>query len=293
MQIKHTGATSSIGAQVVKHGEYCELKIHLESVIEDIDRLTNEAKSAYNDNDKANIKNLVSYLTKLKKHVGKEEAKLEITWHQGNDGLPSVYPLQFISYPVYGVETVNYIEVSGDEHIVNMDLSEMANLVAYEFIHRELGETHESIEKLLDESSLISANSTDVLNNKFSLENKGMYDLSKQLLIGNCIMFSVDDKTVYDYFHTRGFKCTNKTSYKDVVDYSCKYICTLIADHLIKKCKGLGVECKTLEISPNSLTFKVDKTKKPELDIKNQVIEDIDIQVFGRMFRLNIPVNIY
>jgi hypothetical protein len=294
MQIKHTsGAGYKPGNILLKHDSINKLKINTELVTNDINRLMSEIGKFNNKLDDDNIKTLVKYLNKLKKHISKKDSTFEMSWNNDKKDLPVAYPISFIYETIYGVDAANYIEVGESESLVSIDISEMADIIAYEFIFKEIGETRASIENMLSKCSIISANDTEVLSERFNTEIHSPYAVSKHLLIEDCIWIDRDEKVVHDYFSTKNFAFGAKTRYKDVVGYSCKFAATLIVDKLMQKCNDIGVTCDVIEISATRITLMLRDFDSYSVDFKRDIMEDIDIQAFGRLFRVKTGISIY
>ena len=108
------------------------LNMNKDIIIKDKNRLEEMMKNPVNVTDAGNIKALIKYLSKLIKILDKDK-NFEIAWGV-KDGLPISYPLPLITEKAYGIYTANYIEVAEDEHVVEVNLHNLADLLAYSFM---------------------------------------------------------------------------------------------------------------------------------------------------------------
>lgn len=248
-----------------------------------LDRFKSDAKSKV---DKENIKALTNYLNKLLKYT-KDTSRYEMVW-EIRDGLPFSYPMDLIKENVYGIDTCNYIEISSDEKLVELDTSELADIIAFEMMAYDLGETHESIEKILESCGIIGLEKSSLITDIFKDDPISMYNLSKTTKITDCPYLSYESNKVHDYFNTKEFK-TNE--YRDVVSYSCKYANTVIANTIHKNCTRASIESKIVMICGTAVTLIIKSTN--EVDIRNNLLEDVSIRAFGRKFVVEPKISIF
>jgi len=262
------------------------LKMNKDIIIKDRNRLEEMSKKPKSKIDLTNIKALINYLNKLIKIIDKDE-NFELAWGI-KDGLPISYPLTLLTENVYGIYADNYVEADLNEHIVEVNLNNLADLIAYSFMSRDLGETHESIEELLKNCGIIGIEDSNIIICHFNKNGDKPYEFSKSFMIGNTPYYSFDTKEIYDYFHSKKFK-TDK--YREVVDYSCKYAATIIMNSIIENSTHLGISVKPIVINTTNLAFITNA--KDEVNIKNNLIDEISIRVFGRKFKVHTHVDIF
>ena len=255
------------------------IKIKLDkSIIEsDINRLKAYLENTTNKFDKENIKALLKYLEKLLKYND-----LEICWNV-KDGIPHSYPIEFIDEEIYNISTYNYIEIEKNHSIIELDLKELNDIMAFEIMHEDLGENLESMEEKLSDCSILGFEDskiiTDIIinNNKGSKEN--IYALSKKLKIGETAYYSASDKVVHDYFLNKQFK--DKT-YRNVVEHSCKYASAIIMTNILKKAHKFKEDVKPIMVNSQKIIFLTDAYNVDE--VREKVLDDISIRTFGRQF---------
>ena len=272
-------------------GAYSKMdEIHLnmnrDIILKDRSKLDDMSKNKANSYDAKNIKALKNYLDRLLKYID-EDGSYEICWDV-NNGLPVSYPNPLINEKAYGINTCNYIEIPTDEHLVEVDLHDLADLIAYSFMSRDLDETHDSIEELLKDCGIIGIEDSNIILNHLKDNDDEPFEFSKTFKIGNTPYYSYENKEVIDYFHSKSF---NTKYYREVVDYSCKYASTIIMSTIIENSIHLGVEVKPVMINATNITFLT--TMKDEFNIKNELIDDISIRIFGRKFKIEPRIEIF
>ena len=280
IEIKHRRASDNDMGYIVnnKVDDTLSLSINTDMVKDDIDRLKGEIGVAHNKIDDMNIKALITYLERIKRLADKKGSVIEIGWHNDNNELPSSYPVQFINDDLYKINANNYIELSGTQTYININLIDVANIIAYEFIYKDLGDDHDMIEDLLKDCFLISYEPAYKLTDKFKKDGDEMYKLSQHMLIGETQYMSSDtDKYIYDYFSTKKFKVGDKATYKEVVNYSCKYAMTIIANGIIKRGLTSGAKVKLVALNNTYIDILVDNKDKFQID-------NIAVHAFGRKF---------
>lgn len=257
------------------------VSMNTEMIQKDIDRFKDELNKSCNKYDKANIEMIITYLKKLKKNIN-SESQFELCWSTSNtDEIPHTYPVQLVNEPVYKLNTCNYIEIGASEKLVEIDLTDLADIIAFEFMYKDLGETHESIEELLKDCGIIGFESSKLLTDYFKDNGDEIYKLSKIMRIGESPYASPDTKTIKDYFSSKEFKIKD---YKDVVEYSCRYAATIIANTIIKN-HSHNDKFKLLMVNATTIVFITDVVD----DVK---IDEITIRVFGRRFIVEPRISI-
>lgn len=264
-----------------------EVSMSKELIQKDIDRLENEASLTKNKFNKKNIQALIEYLSKLLRQIN-DESVFELCWHTDKEGLPCTYPMRLINEPLYKINICNYIEVANDEKLVEMNTKDIADIISFEFMCRDLGETHETIEEALKHCGVIHLEPASILTDWFKRNGDDMYKLSKSLDIEDTPYQSVEKKLIYDYFYSKEFKTK---SYKDVVDYSCRYANTIIANNLIKNSVHNNIDMKLLAVNATGIGFMVHADN--ELDINDKLLDTISIRSFGRRFQISPRISVY
>lgn len=262
------------------------ININVELIKNDINRLKVELNSTKNKINKVNINALISHLNKLLKYVD-EDGHLELCWDTSGkkSETPYTYPISIVNEPLYKVSTANYIELEDGEKLIEVNLSEIADMLAFEFMFKDLGETHDSIEELLNGCGIAGLVSNAVLINYFKETGDDLFRLSKSMKIDECPYASAETKKVTDYFHTKEFKASE---YRDVIDYSCRYASTIIASDILREAAHFKKEVKLLEVDALTIAFII--KADDEFDI-NKLIDQVSLRVFGRKFLVNTKIS--
>ena len=262
------------------------LPLNRELIDKDIDKVKEMLKNPTNKYDKANLKAILSYLEKMKRFIN-EDGLFDICW-EIKECLPVTYPIPFFKEQAYGIATTNYIELCDNQKIMEIDLSELAELISFEFMYRDLGETHEKIEELLSNCGIIGYEDASLLLDFLKRKDIKAYELSKVFKVDETPYYSYDDKAVIDYFHSNKFR---KDTYRNVIDYSCRYAATAIANSIMKNASKNSIDAKALMVSANNITLLVSVDN--DIDIKDRLLDEISIRTFGRNFLIKPSVEMF
>lgn len=266
--------------------EEIQIIMNKDIIKKDLAKLKEYSDNPKNRYDKANIKGLITYLEKLLKNIN-EEGVYEMCWGTKND-LPISYPLQLINEKNYNINTSNYIEIGEDEKIIEIDLTELADIIAFEMMARDLGETHESIEELLKDCGLIAIEDSKLLTDMFKANGDKVYQLSKTMKIEDTPYFSSETMKVNDYFSSKQFKANN---YREVVEYSCRYANTIIANSILKNSIHNNLNAKIVMINATEITLLANIDN--EFNIEKKLLDDISIRTFGRWFSIKPKISVF
>lgn len=266
---------------------FIELKFNKSLIQKDIGKLENELKlNRYkNKYDKENLKRATKYLNRIIKKLDNEH-KIEICWNM-EDNVPDTYPISFIKEPLYGVNTCNYLEIKDNEKIVEIETKSLADLIAFEIMYKDLGESHDTIENLLYNCGIIGYEKADPLLDYFKENNDDIYELSKTMRIEDTPYMYLESKKVHDYFYITEF---NGKEYRDVVNFSCKYANAIIMNSILNNGATKGKLIRPLMINATSIAFITDIEYTD--DINEVLIGDISVRIFGRRFRIEPEIQI-
>lgn len=260
--------------------------LNKELIKNDLDRLKEFEKEPKNKYDKANIKMLIAYLEKILKNID-EESAFEICW-ESRENIPHTYPVDLINEKAYGIDICNYIELSEDEKLVEMNMTDLADIIAFEIMSRDLGETHDTVEKLLSNCGIIGFEPASLLTDYFKSNGDQIFKLSKSMRIGETPYYSYETKKMHDYFSSKEFKTKE---YKEVVDYSCRYANTIVMNTIIKNSLHSGTEIKVIMVNATNIAFVVSTTD--EVNIKQNIIDEVSVRAFGRQFKIEPDIQIF
>lgn len=270
-----------------------EIRIGLDGEIikEDIKRLENMLDKTFSSADKNNIKQLLRYENRLLK---KSNTFLDVSWIV-DDGLAFPYPIGIKYYPEYGIDAVNYITTSSNEKVVELDYSGVADLIAFELMYRDIGDTddsngvitHEIIEDKLKDVGIISINSFNTIKERF-FKNYSPYVYSKMFKVKDSPYIDLEKKKIRDYF---GHKEFDIDRYYEVVDYSTNHAMALVFKGLTKTKLLNNFKWKLVAINNNRIVLILDVDD--DFNITERLSNSVVVRVFGRRFEVTPNIKVY
>lgn len=266
------------------------LHISKDMVNKEIKKLTSmKNNKVMNTIDGKNIEKLIKYLKNILNKLNEEDNSIEICWVHDDDDIIHTYPISFINEKAYGIDSCNFIEVDDKQKLVEIDTTDLADIIAFEFMYKDLCETHESIEYLLKNCGIVGYEDSAILTDFFKSNNDNIFELSKSMMIGETPYFSYEDCRIIDYFNTKRF---DSKRYSPVVEYSCKYANFIIMNRMIKNANALKIGIKPIMVTPTCIAFMLNDVDD-NIDIHKNIIEDISIRAFGRKFVIKPNVNVF
>jgi hypothetical protein len=277
-------------------GNEVTVKMNRDIIQKDLDRLellNSEANNKYNKN---NIKVLIKYIKKLIKGLNDDDT-FEMCWEL-KDGIPASYPIQLINEPDYELDICNYIEVEPGCKVVSIDTTDIANVIAFDEMYRDLGETQESLEEAFKKCGITIIEKGSIIQDYFNRLNVKPYYLAKTgFKVSSSPYISFETKNIHDYFYSKEF---DSSYYRDVVSYSCRAANAVLMKELNTrltsnndKNKEREIIVKVLAVNDTNLTFMVSGNAVNSIDLKEIVSDSICIRIFGRRFSFNPNVIIY
>lgn len=260
-----------------------ELNINTDMIDVDIKNMKRALERINGKENSKNIEDIIKYLNKLKAKV--KDGKLEIGWNYRNNKFYT-YPINLEYNSEYQFDSCSYIEAQ-DEKIMVLDFINIFSCLVFEYIHRDLGYTHDEMEKLLESIGIIGLADYSILTDFFEDE-----DLEPYLLRGarmeSSPYISETAHTIRNYFNTKKFSVLNAT-YKNVIDNSIEEILKCILLDMMKRADKQNIDLKPIMISDTALGFIV---KDNEFDIE-EFLSDTTLRLFGRTFLVKPDISIY
>lgn len=275
--------------QLVDKLSIADFTLDKELMNKDLQRFQEELQNTSNKYNKKNLEAIVKYLKKLIKFT--KDGKFELCWKIDKDDIiPSTYPIRLIYEELYNINICNYIELDTGHRFVDVDMQELADIMAFEFMYRDLGETNRSVEKLLEHCGVSTYEDSSKLTKYFDNreEYNNIFGLSKILKVEDSPYRIRDTKEMIDYFDSRRF---DATTYKEVVQHSCEYANTLVVNSLVKEAAKAGVEFKLLSIDATRIQFIVSECANEF--IRDILVGEVSIRSFGRKFKVQPKIGIY
>lgn len=231
--------------------------------------------------DAKNVSSITSYLERIIKKS--ENGPVTIGW--GLDGnIINSYPIEMKVIPEYKVCSVDYINLK-NEQVVYLDYTELANIIAFELMYRDMGETHSTMEEKLADIGIVSVYSGKALTKHFS---EKVYELSKLMHVADSPYLVEGSGTITDYFGAKEFK---SKSYKEVVSHSCRSAMSFIVEALLKKCAGNNIKFKLCGVFDTGIYLLV--SSQVDSYIKQQLKETVYIRTFGRKLEVSPKIQVF
>ena len=258
------------------------ITVDTEAIQVDLEKLVEKGKNPLSSFDKKNIKRVISYLNSILHYT--KGTRLNLTWKY-EEGLLKSSPVELIHIPEYNIEMSDYISVIGNK-LIRVDYKNLIKIIAVELMYRDLGETHESMEKKLYNVGITGMYPDSELLKYFE---EDVYNLSKQFKVGDSPYASKDKQGNIDYFGQKRF---HGQFYRDIVDYSVKYALTLIAGAIMAKFNSNNVDFKLCSVSDSGVYFTT--THQDDEDINKLIIDESAIvRAFGRKFIVKPKITIF
>jgi hypothetical protein len=263
------------------------VKLNRELLERDRDRFKESIDGTKNKISKKNLKAIVAYYDKLIRELD-VNSLLKVHWVKSKSNLVELKPVEFVDVEAYGVRISNYIELSCNQKMVSVDIEDLADILSFEFMYRDLGESHRSVEKLLKDCNIISIDSADKLIKFFEKNGDKLYESARHMKIVDTPYRLMDSEEISDYFKTREFR--SKT-YNEVIEYSCKYAALAVMGSILHRFDARRIKPKVVTINQKKIQLIIECEECSSVELE-RTIPDIVIRTFGRKFKLSRKVEI-
>lgn len=262
-----------------KHGD-ANIKVDLAAIESDIKSLEEKIQNPLSRIDKKNARNVLNYIEKLKGRA--VDSNIELVWSVDKHALKS-YPVQFNSIPAYNIEMTDYVDVSG-ESLIRFDYSDVFNVIALDMAYRDLGETNESIEEMLDEVGVTGIYPASILLSNFE---PNIFEVCKTLIVDDSPYRASDLKITQEYFGIESFK---SKYYSDCLEYSAKHALAIIASNLLGKLVNSKVKFSLCSVSTSGIYVIIHDNNT---DIADKIKESVVVRAFGRRFEVHPRITVF
>ena len=289
IEINHYNKKTVEFKSKTNNGNAYEVKLNPGLIQHDIVKMKGELGRTKNKIDNKNIEKIIKLLERTLKVAVKNENSLQFSWTTDTKyGLPITYPINFIDEPLYKINMCNYIELNDNQKMVYIPLMELAEIIAYEYVYKDFGDSVADVDRQLEDCTFLGNNRASKLLGKLHLMDDNIYFAALGMKVDDTGFGSADDDVIHDYFYTREFHFDHgATTYRDVINYSCKYANGIIADTLSKNLEKLKFKVDTIAVNATSIALIVTDSYTGD-SITADCIDQIVISAFGRKFALDI-----
>lgn len=282
--IKQDVKLGDLNNLLIKNGDTV-LNLNSQAIEDDIQKYTEryekcKGSSAIGKIHTKNLKNIIDYLNKLKKKADKGD--VNVSWGV-HDRVIKSFPIEIKTIPEYKLYSTDYINIE-DEKLVYVDYTKLADIIAFEIMCRDLGETHESMEEKLKDIGIVAIYDSEKLTKYFK---DSPYKLSKIFKIGKSPYEITGTNSIIDYFGNKKF---DGDRYLDVVRYSCRCAIALIVEDTLRRCIDRNIKVKIAGITDTGIYYL---TKHDDAHIKSLLKNNVYIRAFGRKFEVVPDIQVF
>lgn len=260
--------------------EPIKLNIDTDLLDKDIIKIKDQLSKAKNKYNIANLKIILDYLNKVKRNT--RDNQLEIGWIQDRYTMYS-YPVNLKPIREYDVDPSDYIELH-NETMIRLDFTDIIDIMAFDYIHRDFGYEHQDIEKLLEKCGISGSVNPKVFKTLFEEENLSPFELSKTAKMEDSPYIDSVNKTIKNYFGTKEFLIKNiKDMYKPVIESSANTALNIIAYEIYNECIKDDMKIKLISCGETTITFMINDNSNFDID---KLFEHKTLRAFGRNFEI-------
>ena len=263
---------SNLNSKLTKLG-YRRLDIDLEEV-EQLEESVSKILKKANGTRREYLKFMQRQIQNLSNNC--RGGTVPILWYC-NNGLVGSYPIEIMNFQEENIDCMELIKLPKNSSAIRIQYDQLADIIAFEMICKDIGYTHKRIEEELHGTGIITNNSADKI--KSLIGNNKPYEISRELSIKNSGYFSEEDGMIYDYFQYMSF---STPTYREPVEYSCRHALAFILNEMLDKLKEKDIPFTLCAVEDKSITFIVDKRKQKEFISIAE--ETVTIRAFGRLF---------
>lgn len=262
------------------------LKFSAELLDKDIAKIKEQLSKAKNKFNIANLKQILDYLTKTRKKV--VDGEVEIGWIYNKNSMYT-YPVELKTVTEYNIDATDYIELH-NEKMIKLDFIDLIDIMAFEYIHRDLGYEHQDIENLLEKCGISGSVSTSIMTKFFEEESLSPFYLSLTAKMEDSPYIDSVNRTIKSYFGTDEFDIRKiESKYNSVINKSSKMVLDVIANDIFTTCLKKDIEIKLVSIGETNITFIV----KDDTDINiDELLENSTMRIFGRNFEIKPDIRV-
>lgn len=217
-------------------------------------------------------------IEKIDKHID-SNGKIEYMWRYQNDSM-STYPASFVDGKQFGVRLADAIELDSETKLVEVELPDILNLIAFEYGRIQLGYDNETLEDKM--SNLGIAGFHDINEVRDCITGFDyVFDQIRRARI-EASEYYTDDGIMQGYFSKTRYNLFKDARYESIISLTCRTISEIIAAEATEKLTKVDSETSLISIGRNRILLIVSK----DTNIK-EYIDRYAIKIVGRQVKIN------
>ena len=279
--IQQTGCSMTGLGDLVSRYSRAKLSMNEVAIRDDIEKLRDKLKTnGIAKQHHKNIQQIIKYLERLIMEID-DEGNLELTWKY-TKGKLSCSPISLANCQPYNIRATDYIN-TGDETLTLIDYKDVYEIIAFEMMHRDLGETHESMEEHLKDIGVLSISPANKITDLFDGESP--VSMSRYMRIGSSPYATDNGKLSWDYFYSAGGEQTafKSHTYKECTDRTFDIITLILTKSILSNLFKCGVTAEVCAVDTDGMFILTDKDISSSL---GKYLDTVVVRVFGRKFEV-------
>lgn len=268
---------ANLAPKIVGEDKLCRVRVDMDYVDSMISNLTTMIEHEPN---RVKANRLKAYLKEVRPFKYAYDNFIRILWSIDPMTGAFSFPIKLKDYmddPLIGVGPYECLNLGQNQSIANVRYKDLANIIAFEMMHRDLGESHKSIEAKLKDVGILSKFPCKIILD--IIDKQEPYKDSKFMRIENSICYNKDTNEMYDYFRTSS---QNTDLYQIPVGRSIQKALSIILATLMQNLDKTNIRYSLCLLDGYTLGFLIDKRDKKAFE--EAVSEEVTVRVFGRLF---------
>lgn len=258
------------------------------AIDDDISRIRDKIKTTgISKSHKNNLEQIQKYLENLSKTVD-SEGGIELTWKY-TKGRLSCSPISLLNCRPYKINAVDYINV-GCQTLFQIDYKDVYELIAFEMMYRDIGETHESMEERLKNIGILTVSPSRIITDIFDGESP--VEMSRYMKISDSPYATDNGRLSWDYFYSAGGEQTafQSMTYKECTDKTFEIITLILTKSILGNFIKCGIQAQVCAIDTDGF-YIISTPDSREAIEKN--LDSVVVRIFGRKFEVKPKIRTF